>query len=260
MKRLAFLVLFLAATSGAALAQWAAVLGASRGSAAPSNITVDLWSPMETASPDATTLKAAASGGAVAASAWSTAGVQVTSTSAQNALISTVNSSSTTGTYGYSGHHDTPDYVQIDLNSYPTSQSVLFAYQCTSLSAGTYTAPAAWGEGATSGTAIVRFRVENNAGTYTAFLTNASTSSSAITISAATFYYVTVRIVKNGTCSLAIYNAAGAQVGSTVTLAGENLNFYYHFFGCVNSSSVAGDDYVDNYCIDKTTATFPLGP
>lgn len=267
MKKLIAIMVWLVVSASLCLAQWQAILSAGVSSSAPPNITADLWSPMETVAPDATTLKTASSplplGTVAGSSTWDTShGTQLTSTSAQKALISTVNGNSTSGTYGYVGHHDTPNYVRIDLNTgYTSNQSVVFSYQCTALDSGSYTIPAAWGEDGSTPNVIVRFRVENNAGVYTAMLETDLGTSSAITIAAATSYYVTVKVaVSGGTCSLAVFNSAGTQVGSTVTIAGQSKNLYYHIFGCFASISASGDDYVDNYCIDKTSATFPLGP
>jgi len=224
------------------------------------NITVDLWSPMETASPDATTLKAAATGGAVASSSWLCTGSQATSTSAERATISTVNTVADTGTYGYRGNHNTPNRVRIDLNTYPTTQSTGFWYQCTVLDNNTYTQVAGLGESEAPSAVIALVRVENNGGTYTIFLSHSGGNSGTITISAATFYWVTVKYIQNGTCSISVFNTSGSQVGSTQTLAGQNKSPFYHNFGCLTSLSGSGDDYIDDYVIDKTTAAFPLGP
>lgn len=262
MKRLTYLLAVLLLASFNLQAGWGPILSASRSSAAPSNITVDLWSPMETASPSAATLKGAASGGSVAASAWATTGTPVTSASAQKALpLSTINSTATTGTYGYVGNHNTPAYFTIDLNTYPTTQSVGFMLQVTTLSSGTYTNPWVFGETTAPGSSIVSLRVENNAGTYTAYLFNGGGTSGTVTISAATWYWVTIKAVQSGTCTLAIYNGtSGAQIGSNQTLAGSANQPYYHNIGGIASTSGTGDTYIDNFVIDKTTATFPLGP
>ncbi|MBS0328225.1 MAG: hypothetical protein JSR30_00100 [Proteobacteria bacterium] len=261
MKKLTFLVCVLLLTAFNLSAQWQAILSASVSSSAPPDITADLWSPMETASPSATTLKAAASGGAVAASAWSTTGTQVTSTSAQHALpFSTINGSATTGTYGYVGNHDVPAYFTIDLNTYPTTQSVGFMVYVTALTDGTYTNPWVFGESTAPGLSIVSLRIERSGSTYTAYLFNSGGTSGTVPISIATWYWVTVKAVQSGTCSLAIYNTSGVQVGSTQTLTGTSNQPFYHSLGGIASSSSTGDTYIDNFVIDKTTATFPLGP
>jgi len=228
--------------------------------AAGGNLTVDLWAPIETLLPTAANLKSSASGPAVAASAWSITGIQLGSASAEKATLSTINTASDPAAYGYVGNHNVPNYFTIDLNTYPTTQSVGLWFQVTTLSAGTYCNPWVFGESTAPGLSIATLRVANNAGVYTAYLFNGGGSSGTVTISAATWYWATAKAVQSGTCTLAIYSASGVQVGSNQTVIGSANQPFYHSLGGIASSSGTGDTYVDDFVIDKTTAAFPLGP
>lgn len=241
-------------------AQWLVILS-SKTPVAASNITANLWCTMETATPTGSGLSSVSSGSLAAGTTFTSAGTAVTTAAgAQQALVSTVNTSATTGSLGLAGHHDTPGWCRFELASATATQSVCFTLKVTSLSSGTFTVPTGWGESVTLTEQICYLRVENNAGTYTIFLKNSGGSSSTVTISANTFYILSVKVVSNSTCSLNVYSTAGVQQGSTVTLAGINKSFFYHFLGCLTSDSTAGDDYIDNYCINTATAPFPFGP
>lgn len=241
-----------------------AVAGSRRRTVAVGNIVADLWATFDDATNPATaaSLKGTASGGSVAGSSWFTSGTQFQcATAAEIAMISTVNSTSDSGgTRGYVGNHNVPNYARIDLNTYPTSQSVGFWFKVTALSTNTYAHVAAQGEGSTAAACIAILRVENNSGAYTSFLYNSGGSSSTFSISVNTWYWAAIKYVKNGTCTLYLYDSTGASLGSPVTLAGQNKSTFYHFFGGLGSTSPTGDTYIDDYIIDKDADVFPFGP
>jgi hypothetical protein len=80
-----------------------------------------------------------------------------------------------------------------------------------------------------------------------------------ITVSDNTWYWITAQVVRNATCSMAIYNTALAQVGSTATVDGRDYPINLLQFGGdgVASSTAV---YFDEIYIDYTDSTFPLGP
>lgn len=86
-----------------------------------------------------------------------------------------------------------------------------------------------------------------------------SVSSGAITVSDNTWYWITMKFVKNGTSSLAVYNTSGTQVGSTLTGTAPNSDADYVVFGGYGVSSTTAT-YFDEIYIDYADATFPLGP
>lgn len=238
------------------LARLGVVMGAGV-AAASSNITVDLWQTFEFDTPaDATKLNAADS---FTGGVWAVSGTHSISTDAEQATLSTFNSTADTGnTRGIIFDHNENGRIYVDLNTYPTTQSAGFWFKVTALDDGAFFYLYGLGEGTSPGTSnIVNVQVIRSGAAYTALLKSAS-DSSAITISANTRYWATVQTVKNGTCSLSIYSTSGSQVGSTVTVAGRDLATYYHSLGFSNSST--GVTHIDDFVIDKTDGTFPLGP
>lgn len=84
-------------------------------------------------------------------------------------------------------------------------------------------------------------------------------SATRITLANATWYWVTLQYVQNGTSSLAVYDTAGAQVGSTVTGTAPNYIANSVRFGTYAVAS-STPTYFDEIYIDYADATFPLGP
>lgn len=79
-------------------------------------------------------------------------------------------------------------------------------------------------------------------------------------LTADAWYWITLKYVKSGTCSFAVFNSSGAQVGVTRTDADTSAS---QITKCRigNISAVTGGvEYFDDWLIDKTSAVFPLGP
>jgi len=77
------------------------------------------------------------------------------------------------------------------------------------------------------------------------------------------WYWVTGRKVRNGTCSLAVFNATTLeQVGSTSTIAHGDQNSSEFFFGRTDGHGDGPSRHIhwDDLVIDWTTASFPLMP
>lgn len=224
------------------------------------NITADLWQTFEGGTLDASTLQANDNN---ATALWTVTGAgKDTNSSAERATFSTVNSVSDTGTLGCRRDNSTATgSVLCDLNiAEVATQSVGFWFQVTALDDGTYSRIIGFGEGS-GGTLIVGMSIDRAGANYTAKLYNTGAgSSSTITISAATWYWATLKVVVNGTCLLRVYNTSGSLVGSEQSLTGDNYHFYYHGMPISASTSGTGSTYMDDFVINKTTAAFPLGP
>ncbi len=222
------------------------------------NFVVDGWQTFEGGTLDQTTLEANDNN---ATATWGVNGVSKdTHANAEKATLSLINAVADSGGLGTRRDHDLgTGTITLDLNAYPDTQSVGFWLQITALADGSSAFPAYWGDNNNDIDTICRLAVSRSGGTYSASIGNSGGSSSSITISPAAFYWVTVKIVKNGTCLMRIYDASGVQVGSEVSVAGQNVSFFYHRLGA-NSSSNIGFTYIDDYIWDKTDATFPLGP
>ena len=83
--------------------------------------------------------------------------------------------------------------------------------------------------------------------------------SNVITVSDNTWYWVTFQWTSGGTCQLAVYTTAGAQVGSTLSATGAAGSVGKWWWGTYGISSSTAT-YFDDIHIDTTDATFPLGP
>lgn len=251
MKRITFIFLALLTV---AQAQWQAVLSGSTPSSA-ANMTVDFWQDYEfNATVDATAL---AAHDHVVDGTWSVTDSLTqlsTNTSAQKATISTINGSSSAGTYGLklSGVNVAASYIRYDPASAKTSMSMGFWFYATS--------------------SAIDYRVEfiyidplgqevffdRSSGVYRFYWT--AGTATAITFSPDTWYWVTIKYVKNGTGQLRLYDTSGVQVGSETTTSISNSNMGQFYFGQLSATAISGTVYTDNWVIDWTTATYPLGP
>jgi hypothetical protein len=84
-----------------------------------------------------------------------------------------------------------------------------------------------------------------------------------IEVANATWYWVTMKLVRNGaagTSSMAIYNTAGSQVGSTITFAFPDEEIQFLRFGFESGTASSTAVFYDEIYVDWTDGTFPLGP
>ena len=224
---------------------------------AASNLTVDLWQTFES------TLDAgglAATDNTVLSVTWTVTGVgKSMNASAQQTMLSTVNTVSDTGTQGMVVDNNTGSgSIQLEITGGGTSETIGFWLNVTALTDATETIVYAAGETATADS-IVQVSTKRSGSTYTLHIDNTTAESSTITISAATWYWVTAKVVRNGTCLLRVYSTSGTQVGSEVSVTGQLKSFFYHFFYGPSSSST-GERRVDNFVVDKDADTYPLLP
>lgn len=91
-------------------------------------------------------------------------------------------------------------------------------------------------------------RLRNDSGTW---------SDTNITVSANTWYWLTMKAVKGDTCTLRAYDTNHDQVGDDITVAGDNNDIEeLTLFG--DAEDVETVIYMDEVVMDKTDATFPL--
>lgn len=112
-----------------------------------------------------------------------------------------------------------------------------------------------------SGSYVVRvyWRKTGGAGSYLFALSGATGPTNMdANVSTGGWYRVELLVEKNTTSTMKIFNAAGTQVGSTVSLNANNQNIRYIGLGNGQASGVFGDAYFDNFGIDWTDATSPL--
>jgi hypothetical protein len=81
-----------------------------------------------------------------------------------------------------------------------------------------------------------------------------------VAIADATWYWITLKFVKNGTSTCAVYNTSGTQIGSTMSFSTtpdfDCNTLQIITYGTETSTAV----YYDDVYIDWTNAVFPLGP
>lgn len=179
------------------------------------------------------------------------------STSGVKALVSTVGGVSTGGgTYGLAMDFGgvAASYVQYNPTSYAANPiSYLGAiFLPTLASDGDVEIFYAYDVG--------RVLYQKNGSTYTLRLNSSAGSSSAITVTANAWSYLSLLFQRNSTCRIRVFNAAGVAVGSEQTITGSNNAQSNPIFGNTNAHVAnAGIFYYSNWCIN-TSGTYPLGP
>lgn len=183
-----------------------------------------------------------------------------TSTSATKSMTSTVNGSTVTTTKGMAVTMDgaSASYITFYLPSTQASISMGFWF---------YT-PAQQNFNAftfcrlfdTDGTATSILYGDPGADGGGATNIKFGSNTSLIAVSAGTWYWVTMQMVRNGTSSLSVYtdDTGATQVGATKTITSANFDWQYIRWGAVGAYGVATTAYFDNLLIDWTDATFPL--
>lgn len=90
------------------------------------------------------------------------------------------------------------------------------------------------------------------------------TDGASITIAYATWYWISVSAVRNGTCNVRVYDTSGSLVGTSSRNPGITHNWASFDFGRADQHGVAtsysGHGLFDNLIMDFTDASDPLGP
>jgi len=248
MKRIILAVLFLVVLTTQALGTDYAYLMGGRpapGGAACMSVTVDEWQQLESV-PTTGNWALTGTGTLSAASA------------AENATLSCPGGTTDTGTNGMS----------VDLTATSESYITRTFTAKTSASTGFWINLAvydnwkdvvffkAW-DGSKN---IMRLKVtRDNTTTTMAFVDG--TPSGSVTLSHATWYWVSIQIVKNSTSTVSVYGATGTLIGSaTATAANFDITKFSYGLLIADAQSAGRKMYIDDILLDITDATHPLGP
>ena len=227
--------------------------------AAGNNITADLWQTFEGAL-DATGLQANDNHASATWTVDNGASLLSIHADAERATVSTVNTVADTGSTGLKRVFTSTaaNFLTVNLGTDYSTVSFGVWFQFSE----------------NPGNNHVLFQAQNNTGSdaipeaitlrsSTRYLGWGTTGNSVGTaMSSATWYWVTVQVVQNSTCTLRVYNDAGSQVGSDATGTAPNNAFRKLFPFNYNAQLSDGtlEMYMDDLVIDYADATYPLGP
>lgn len=222
------------------------------------NITCNVWQDFEfDGSVTATALTNSAHG---ATNSWYVTGADLsTSGSGERKVLNRPNSNTDAGTRGlsYSTTLDNVEYVQCRFAATDTASAGMWLYgPSLAVNASCYVLNFL-DEGSNT-RAYVRFRLNT---TYFLSMT-VSGNTEEISCSSDTWYWVSLKYTKSGTCSMAVFDTTGAQVGVTKNISDSGAQQITRLWIAQSyaSTATAATVYYDDLLIDTTDATFPLGP
>ena len=256
MKRILLISALLLAVICTVSADRRRLLGA-RNVAAASGITADLWQTfegtMDVAGLEANDNNASATWLVNNPSSYITA-----SASAERATVSTVNSTSDSGTLGaeFALTGASAAYLTCNFGSDKANISIGFWFKAPV--APTVNRNLIRGQNNAGSDALdtITFRYSTK---YVGWGAAGNNNGTALTVN--TWYWITIQYNQNATCYLRVYDTAGALVGSEATVAAPNIaerKLYlldYNGLSLDAGVSIYIDDLVVTY-----SATFPLGP
>jgi hypothetical protein len=81
-----------------------------------------------------------------------------------------------------------------------------------------------------------------------------------VVVTAGTWYWISLKFVRNGECRIAVYDAAHAEVQADMAMTGTAANYATNDvnIGCCTSDAISGQAYYDTILIDNTSAAHPL--
>ncbi len=238
------------------LNMWASILTSGRSSGG-SDITAATWQTFDFSTLSNANLLANDHNGTGSWTVTDGGTVLSMSTSGPQALVSTVNGSSTAGgTYGLAMAYTGTLACQAQYNpasSYGSNAtSFCGAIITTAMTLDADVELAYWYN-------VAHLKYRKSGSTYS-FLISGTGDSGTITITAGTAYILSLLVQQNATCKLRVYTTAGVQVGSEVTCTGSNSALSNPIFGETNTHVAnTGTFYYSNWCIN-TSGTYPLGP
>jgi hypothetical protein len=232
------------------------------GGAAPASITVDVWQDFEF--DGEITAAALSSNDHTSAGSWTVSANQSpvwTTTADEKATASSINGTADAGTRGMRRSYTNPatSYVQFNLPEAKTNISVGFWWRAPntpSWAGGNvivyayYVATIKFSQAGTAGRPTIRIGAGGDNGADSSALVPGS------------WYWITARLVKNGTCSCVVYDSAGAAIATQPgDVTGLNNNIESVLIGEGNAYITADTFHgIDDVVVDYTDATFPLGP
>jgi hypothetical protein len=82
----------------------------------------------------------------------------------------------------------------------------------------------------------------------------------AVSVADNTWYWVTVKFVKNGASLMRVYDTTGSQVGNEMSIDTPDSVWTKAYFGIGDNLNDTSTLYFDDIMMDWTNAVFPLGP
>lgn len=228
------------------------------------NVTVDMWQTFEFTNPTTANLDANDN---TSTGAWITNDSSLLisiSTSGERALFGTINGSTDTGhTRGLLKSYTANDfaYVQYDLGAGNTKSTISVGawvkYVGTTLNV-----DKTLFEVASASTVVASVVIRGNLigpAKRVGFLNGTDTTTA---LTSDVFYWVTAQITRNGTCYVKVYDTTGTLVGTEATVTGADQAIRYVSLGKITSDTADNSVlvYWDDFVIDWTDATYPLGP
>jgi len=112
------------------------------------------------------------------------------------------------------------------------------------------------------GDVVIGTYYQEDAGSQFLRLRGTTFPAGATDLAVSTWHRLEVVFVQGGTCSLKIYNEAGTQIGSTITVTADNTGVRWVLIGRMSATGAAtfGACYFDDLGGDFTDSTSPLWP
>jgi len=153
-------------------------------------------------------------------------------------------------------------HIRYNMGAERTDLSVGWWWYSGAMSSFSGSADIANWAGATTGTTNLRVYYHKAGGsTYEVDIRGTGYSANRKAISVNTWYWLTLDLNKNGTCTLRVYNTSGAEVdaGTSVTATANNGVCQYFYLGFTGTpTDEEGVIYYDDFVADWADATFPL--
>lgn len=166
------------------------------------------------------------------------------------------------GTYGMSLNLDaTVAYFDYSVGSSETDVSVGFWFNPTAMGTNFTESMEIFIAGASAGSPTVRLYYYDVGNVYTLRLRGTGFGANNKTLpSVGAWYWITLDIVQNSTCTLRVYAADESEVdsGTSVTVTANDVAVSHIFLGTNSVTAVSGTLYYDDFVADWTDATYPL--
>ena len=237
------------------------------GGAACDSITANMWQTFEFSDPAdaASWATPLAANDNVADGAWSVVDASnklAISTDGETALLSCPGAVADTGTRGiaFDVSGGLVAYIRYIPASAKDAVSFGWWYKTPNMTGNTYSNVRMFD---VYGTSAMITRIRTNTGgdaDNPLIIADVGGDTTGITVANSTWYWITYDFVRNGTCTISVYDTAGALVDSNSGTAVDQPASEW-FWGQVDAySDITTTAYYDDLVADWTDQTFPLGP
>lgn len=235
----------------------------------PPSITADSWCDFEFSAPTAGSMTTGALAGSTHGTAvtWTLRGANnfTTSSAGEEHTLSNVNGTPDAGTTGLA--------LAADGSTFMSIQAAFGSGAVNSASAGIwYHVPASFSTDSnedifqfsdSSGDLLLLAQLRRVSGVYNFHFIASGLAADIAVPAMSSWYWITMKFIKSGTCSAAVYTSAGVQVSTTQTTTDTTgLQTSNVRIGQEDTSTAITpvSIYWDDLVVNTTTATFPLGP